>query len=64
MASYYDSNYGWYDIQCEEDVEFYHYVQRNSVWKNCGRCGERVKLRRDYGICNSCADKIERGYDW
>jgi rRNA maturation endonuclease Nob1 len=61
--SYYDDNFGTYDIRDDEDVEFYHRVQRESVWKICNDCGRRVKLRRDYGICNSCADKLERGYD-
>lgn len=61
--SYYDDNFGHYEIEDEDDVRFYHKVQKESVWKTCGGCGRRVKLRRDYGICNSCADKMERGYD-
>ena len=63
MPSYYDDNYGFYEIDGPEDVEFYHQTQKESVWKKCQACGRRVKIKRDYAICNSCADKRERGYD-
>jgi hypothetical protein len=63
MPSYYDDNYGWYEIQSEEDIEFYHQVQRESVLKRCSSCKRKVKLRPEYIICNSCADKLERGWD-
>jgi rRNA maturation endonuclease Nob1 len=63
MPSYYDENFGWYDIESEEDVEFYHQMQAESVMKECDGCGRTVKLRRDYGYCNSCATKLERGQD-
>lgn len=62
-ASYYDDNFGRYEIESEEDIEFYHQVQRESVRKKCQGCGRTVKLRPDYGYCNSCADKIEHGWD-
>jgi rRNA maturation endonuclease Nob1 len=61
--TYVDDNFGTYEIESEEDIEFYHQVQKESVWKTCQGCGRRVKLRPDYGICNSCADKAERGWD-
>jgi len=62
--SYYDDNYGWYDVDGPDDVDFYHSTQRASVWKRCARCNRRVKLRSDYAICNSCATKLEQGYDY
>lgn len=62
--SYYDDNYGWYEIRDQDDIDFYHETQRKSVWKKCQRCQRRVKLRSDYAICNSCAEKIERGMDY
>jgi rRNA maturation endonuclease Nob1 len=61
--TYHDDNFGCYDIQDEDDVEFYKQVQRESVWKKCQGCGRKVKLRPDYGICNSCAERLERGQD-
>ena len=64
MPGYYDDNYGWYEIRDEEDIRFYHETQRQSVWKTCQGCGRKVKIKPDYGYCNSCADKIERGYDF
>lgn len=61
--SYYDDNFGHYDIQDEDDVAFYHQMQRKSVRKKCQGCGRSVKISPDYAICNSCADKLERGGD-
>ena len=61
--TYIDDNFGVYDIESPDDVEFYHQVQRESVWKTCEGCGRRVKLRPDYGYCNSCATKREQGMD-
>jgi hypothetical protein len=65
MSHYYDDNYGHYDTTGEDAAEmreFYNNVQRNSVWKNCKCCDRKVFLRRDYAICNSCAEAQERGY--
>lgn len=63
MATYVDDNFGVYDIDSEEAVDFYHQVQRESVLKNCVVCGRAVKLRPQYDKCNSCCEKIERGMD-
>lgn len=63
MPSYYDDNYGHYDIEDDDDREFYHQVQEESVTKKCTGCGRTVKLRPDYSICNRCADTLERGGD-
>jgi rRNA maturation endonuclease Nob1 len=61
--SYYDDNFGFYDIQSEEDIEFYHEMQRQSVRKKCQGCGRMVKIKPDYAYCNSCCEKLERGGD-
>jgi hypothetical protein len=63
MASYYDNNFGHYDIESDEDVEFYNQVQAESVEKECRGCERTVRLRPGYAYCNSCADKRERGMD-
>jgi len=60
---YADDNFGVYKIEDEDDLEFYHWVQSESIWKNCGACNRSVKLRPDYGICNSCAEILEHGGD-
>lgn len=60
--TYYDDNYGHWDNTNDADVvEFYHYVQKNSVIKACEKCGREVQILQDYVICNSCADKMEHG---
>lgn len=58
-----DDNYGVYVIESEEDVKFYHQTQRDSVRKKCKGCGRMVKIKRDYALCNSCAETVERGGD-
>ena len=64
MASYYDDNFGHYEDMDDPDmVDFYHQVQEESVEKVCDGCGRIVRLRPHYNICNSCADKRERGMD-
>ena len=60
---YYDDNYGAYEIESEEDVEFYREIQRDSVSKRCRGCNRVVKVLPNYAYCNSCADKLERGGD-
>jgi hypothetical protein len=63
-ATYYDDNFGHYEIDGDDDIDFYHQVQAESVMKTCAGCRRRVKLRPDYSICSSCADKAERGFDY
>ncbi len=61
---YYDDNFGFYEIEGPEDIEFYHEMQRVSVRKKCAGCGKMVRIKPDYAYCNSCADKKERGMDF
>lgn len=64
MPTYYDDNFGCYTIEDEEDVEFYHHVQSISIEKICQGCGRKVRLKPDYAICNSCADRAEHGMEY
>ena len=59
--SYYDDNYGWYEIEDQGDIDFYFETQAMSVEKKCQGCGRTVKIKPEYAYCNSCADIIERG---
>lgn len=61
--SYYDDNFGHYEIESQDDVDFYHEVQQRSVLKKCAGCERKVKLQPEYAYCNSCAEKIERRMD-
>lgn len=63
MSGYYDDNYGWWDMDDPDAVEFYKQTQKESVRKKCSGCGRMVKIRPEYVLCNSCADKVERGQD-
>lgn len=63
MAVFYDDNFGEWEIESEEDLEFYHQVQRENVEKVCKGCGQKVRIRPDYAYCNSCCERMERGQD-
>lgn len=47
----------------EERAEFEQYVRGSAVIKTCVGCGRRVKLLPHYDVCDSCADKREKGWD-
>lgn len=65
MPMYYDDNFGtWEDMDDPDNQEFYRQVQAESVEKVCCDCGRTVRLRPEYCRCNSCADKLERGYGY
>ncbi len=59
--SYYDDNFGAWDVRDSEDRQFYRTVQRASVAKRCQGCDRMVRILPHYAYCNSCADAIERG---
>jgi len=63
MPTFYDDNFGHYEIEDDDDVVFYFEMQRESVEKECKGCGRMVRIKPDYALCNSCTDKVERGYD-
>jgi len=64
MPTYYDDNFGHYNIESQDDVDFYFETQSKSVRKKCAGCGRMVKIKPEYAICNSCADKAEQGFDY
>ena len=63
MPTYYDENYGFYEVDDPDVVEFYHDVQRRSVEKKCQGCGRMVRILPEYAYCDGCATIIERGGD-
>jgi len=63
-TTYYDDNFGcWEEMDDPDKVAFYHQVQKESRLKKCQGCGRKARLRPSYGICNRCADILERGGD-
>lgn len=64
MATYYDENFGhWEDMDDPDMVSYYKQVQKTNVLKKCRGCERKVRIQPQYAYCNSCAEKIERGYD-
>jgi rRNA maturation endonuclease Nob1 len=63
VATFYDDNFGHYEIESQDDIDFYFEMQRKSVSKKCSGCGRRVKISPEYDYCNSCAEKMERGQE-
>lgn len=62
--TYYDDNFGEWNIESEDDVQFYHHIQDTNVSKQCERCGRTVSIQPHYAVCNPCADAIERGIEY
>jgi hypothetical protein len=63
--SYYDDNFGlWEDMDDPDTREYYNYVQRISVDKECNGCGRIVRILPNYGYCDSCASMRESGIDF
>ena len=68
--TYYDDNFGHWEgmddpnhPDYEANRAFYEQVREESVEKECAGCERKVRLRPDYGYCNSCAEKLERGLE-
>lgn len=62
--TYYDSNFGHWNIASDEDLDFYREVQSRSVEKQCADCGRTVRIMPQYDCCNSCADARENGWGY
>jgi hypothetical protein len=67
--TYFDDNYGhWNEPECEEDriekEKFREFVKKDSEYKTCTLCDQKVWLRKAYDKCNSCMEKLERGMEW
>lgn len=60
--TYYDDNFGFYEIRDEDDIEFYHKMQARNEEKICVVCGRTVRINPNYEVCNSCADRRESGW--
>ena len=63
MITYYDDNFGHWDIEDEDDMEHYRRTQATNVEKEWAGCHRMVMLQPQYGYCDSCATKIEQGWD-
>tara|TARA_Y100000310_G_scaffold344035_1_gene454678 strand:- start:1074 stop:1265 length:192 start_codon:yes stop_codon:yes gene_type:complete len=60
---FFDDNFGFYEIEDEEDIHFYYHIQNTNVKKKCEGCGQIVNIQSHYAYCDGCATKRERGMD-
>ena len=56
--SFYDDNFGFYDIRDEDDIEFYREMQRISVRKKCQGCGRMVKISQSARVLQWFAARL------
>ena len=61
MAAVYEDNFGFWDIDGQEEQAFFEDVQRQSVQKICDRCERRVQLMPSKTLCASCLTALECG---
>jgi hypothetical protein len=45
------------------DDEYTH-SKYDHEWKECKRCNQRVYMSTDHGICDQCANSMERGWEY
>lgn len=51
----------------EDDYHGDEYVGQSKyqyVLKECKRCGQKVDMSSDHAICDSCANAMERGWEY
>ena len=60
-AAVYDNNFGFWDIDGQEEQAFFEYVQDQSVRKICDRCERPVRLMPPKTLCASCVTALECG---
>jgi hypothetical protein len=57
----YDDNFGFWDIDGQEEQAFFEYIQSQSVQKTCDRCDRPVRLMPSKTLCASCVTALECG---
>ena len=57
MSEYYDDPRDYGD-------EYIGHSKYDYIVKECKRCGRKVEMSSDHGICDSCASNIERGWEY
>jgi hypothetical protein len=61
MAAMYEDNFGFWGIDCPEELAFFKYAQSQSVLAICQRCDRLVRLMSTKTICAPCASALECG---
>ena len=61
MATIYEHNFGFWEIDGQVEQAFFEYIQRQSVQKTCDRCERTVRLLPSKTLCASCVTALEFG---
>ena len=51
MAAVYEDNFGFWDIDGQEEQAFFEDVRRQSLQKTCARCDRKVRLIASKTLC-------------
>ena len=57
-GNYYD------DDPCYEGDYYVGPSKYDYMLKECKRCGCKVEMSSDHGTCDSCANEMERGWEY
>ena len=57
MATSYEDNFGFWEIDCPEEHAFFEHVKSQSVGAICQRCDRLVRLMSTKTICAPCASE-------
>lgn len=61
MAAVYEDNFGFWDIDGQEEQAFFEHVLSQSVEKTCERCQRPARLMPAKTLCASCVTALECG---
>ena len=61
MATIYEHNFGFWEIDGQVEQAFFEHVQRQNVQTTCDRCERRVRLMPPKTLCASCVSALEFG---
>jgi hypothetical protein len=61
MTAIYEDNFGFWEIDCRDELAFFADVQSRSVGARCQRCKRSVRLMPTKTICAPCVSALECG---
>jgi hypothetical protein len=61
MPVLYDDNFGYWQVDDAEELEFFKHVQSQSIGRSCERCRGAVRLMAPKLLCAPCISALECG---
>jgi hypothetical protein len=61
MAAIYEDNFGFWELDCPEELAFFAHVQSKSARAICQRCKRLVRLMSTKTLCAPCVSALECG---